>query len=123
VAAGLALTVLNEYSDYDYLEVLVEPDWQGKSNHVVKQEKGNTESQYRIYPNPTRGLLFLQIPNLSSGYGIDVFDSSGRKIRSERVNTETNAVDLRELTNGPYIIILRDADGSDLAKWNIVKTN
>lgn len=53
----------------------------------------------------------------------DIYDNQGRMIHQVNLTQSTNMIDLQHLSNGSYLIILRDKENEPLGKWNIVKTN
>lgn len=57
-----------------------------------------------IYPNPTNGLLNVQMPNVKGTLMVDVYSLLGDKVISSAITTTMNTVDMSKLTNGVYYL-------------------
>ena len=76
----------------------------------------------KIYPNPTRGILKLEIQNIASEETPTymIFDLNGTlHISKKLVSPETN-IDISHLKDGLYI--LRIIIGKDISDWKIIKS-
>lgn len=80
---------------------------------------GNAE--IKIYPNPTRGTLRVDITGveLSGIDRIDVFDSKGQLVKVCTKLTEINQIDLSDAINGMYY--MRTTIGGESTIWRIIK--
>jgi len=74
-----------------------------------------------IYPNPTKGLLRIELPAISDQEAfIKVFDSGGRIVIQKRAVESSNEVDLSTHPSGFYILCIQI--GRDNRKeWKIIK--
>lgn len=73
----------------------------------------------RIYPNPTKGLLRVELPSLETQDGIiRVFDSHGKLIR-EKQASQTNQVELSNHPSGFYF--MQVIIGREKKEWKIIK--
>lgn len=79
------------------------------------------ETKFRIYPNPTDGLLQIEISNLDTEIesSIKLFDLQGRKVYENNNPGLTNAIDISERNPGVYILMLQA--GSKTREWKIIK--
>jgi len=130
LAAGLALSVLYEYADYSFLEVLVEPDLQlqgqGKSNNSANSgriQKDFKERSINLFPNPTRGIVFIKCPIETGGYSAEIYNVTGSIVKKQTIDHRTKSIDMRDVANGTYLIVIRDEKNDQVGKWNIIKTN
>lgn len=74
----------------------------------------------RIYPNPTKGLIRIDLPDLTDQQAmIIVFDLSGRQIIQKPALSSGNEVDLSSHPSGAYILIIRI--GQEKKEWKIIK--
>jgi len=83
----------------------------------------DTEVNIRIYPNPTRGLLRIEIPDYKENeiLSFQVYDMNGRLLLSTKTNNADNTLDISRFSNATYILQLtRDNKNSS---WKIIKTN
>jgi uncharacterized delta-60 repeat protein len=72
----------------------------------------NAAASLQVFPNPVRDQLYVQF-NLPAGkVSLQVFDASGRVVRSSDIqssgNTTSTVVDVKNLQNGVYFIRLND---------------
>lgn len=78
------------------------------------------EQEIRIYPNPTKGLLRIDIPNLDgANITLDVFDSHGRLLIRKDAQAIGNQLDLSAYPTGMYILLIRTE--TDKQEWKIIK--
>lgn len=73
-----------------------------------------TNSEFSIYPNPTKDILNIKLKNNSTAKLVQVFDLTGRMILESEVNNQT--VSVESLSTGTYILLLRDQDGKDYSQ-------
>jgi hypothetical protein len=69
------------------------------SSAVTAQEL----SEIRIYPNPTNGLLTLDLGQISEGT-VMLIDLQGRVIRSINVKSSISSIDLSDLPAAMYFL-------------------
>ena len=79
------------------------------------------EKQLRIYPNPTRGKLAIEIVNynLNDNGSIRVFDMSGRLLQNITTLSEHLKIDITSEPPGSYIMII--VIGNEKSEWKIIK--
>ena len=89
-----------------------------KENVLVENQGG---LQIRIYPNPTKGRVKLEIPSYEAGVAgeIHVFDPNGRKVLSQKRINHINTIDLSMVKNGIYFLKL--TYGGQRVDWKIIK--
>lgn len=89
------------------------------SNEEFNEQIENSE--IFLFPNPTKGNIFLNIKNLSPGLssGLDLFDNAGRLLNKIEILTEHNTIDLSYLPPGNYFIKIRIGDCT--SDWKIIK--
>ena len=69
-------------------------------------------SQVMIYPNPSKGLLFIQ--NINEPTTLQIYDSLGRKALTQELNGDTQVQ--KTLASGIYFIQLQNNTGSTTRK-------
>ncbi len=79
------------------------------------------ELNFKMYPNPTKGELTVEIENLTgeTNASISIYDLQGRQIYNNSNASATNAIDLSNHSPGTYIMILKVANKT--REWKIVK--
>lgn len=79
------------------------------------------EAEIRIYPNPTKGLLFVNIDNIpaDSRAQIMLFNMSGRQLLTTEIVSSPTEIDITNHPNGVYI--MRIIIGDKLTEWKIIK--
>ena len=82
-----------------------------------KLEKVN----FTLYPNPTKGLLTVDIENLEPGTkaNIKLFDLQGRQIYENNNPAASNTIDISNQNAGTYIMVLQAGDKT--SEWKIIK--
>ncbi len=73
-------------------------------------------SAYKFYPNPTSGLLTVELPE--DGV-VNVFDLNGKLLQSASVSMGRNTINLTELRTGVYII--KYISPNSVKTFNVIK--
>lgn len=63
-----------------------------------------TVSQYTLYPNPTADNCYLTAQTNAKNIRCQIFDVTGRLVKSERLESGVNRIDTQNLPNGCYVI-------------------
>lgn len=89
-----------------------------KSNIVTNSSSGLSEnaSEYKVYPNPVNHLLNVVTPGESNEVYM-LLDSQGRKILEGRLNGTETQINVKELTNGTYVLKI----GEDKVPVRVIK--
>lgn len=83
-------------------------------------EKLGANQELRIYPNPTRGIVFLDITGAGdASYRIQLFNLKGIELRSCEAKAEQTAIDMTSYPEGVYI--LRIHRGDEIRDYKIIK--
>lgn len=61
---------------------------------------------FDIYPNPTQDVLTILLPNEITTGSIEIFDFSGRSVKSKQINSIKNTLNISNLSQGIYFIKL-----------------
>lgn len=65
---------------------------------------------FDIYPNPSNQFVTIQLPVGLSSSSVEIYDYSGRNIKSAKINRLDNKLDLSDVSQGLYFIML-NSDG------------
>ena len=65
---------------------------------------------FDIYPNPSNQFVTIQLPEGLSSSSVKLFDNTGRNIKSAKINKNNNELDLSDVSQGVYYIML-NSDG------------
>ena len=78
----------------------------GIHDYVTVQTDGVTEMEndVKVYPNPTRGILFVETQCLVSAYRIT--NPMGQTILTGQITSETEQIDVSNLPHGMYFITI-----------------
>jgi len=63
---------------------------------------------YAVYPNPTKGIIFISTKASLLGASYTVYSSSGALIRNGSITSEITTLDIQDLQEGIYFIQLGD---------------
>jgi len=82
----------------------------------------DTTSDFILYPNPVRDMLYIQInPALQSSSELKIFDSYGRLIRHTKLSGYSHALELRNLNKGLYYVNILNGHSVFIDKLVIIK--
>ena len=70
----------------------------------------------KVYPNPTTGILSIDLVGQSLINSIEILDLNGRIIDVKVVNAESTTADLSALQNGFYLVRINTIQGSVLRR-------
>ncbi|MDM8162163.1 T9SS type A sorting domain-containing protein [Labilibaculum sp. K2S] len=80
------------------------------------------EKEIKIYPNPTRGQLRVDIlgyEDLDSNSSIQVFTTGGALLYKSNTPSQTNDINLSDKPAGLYLMVI--TIGSEKSTWKIIK--
>jgi len=123
---------------YKYFRVIMgvpswdNPEWNGDPNRVeviyspivfydiwgdILSDIPNIPNSfvYTMYPNPV--LTVLNINNISDVSQINVYDATGRMVRTVRVAAEKVVIDVADLRTGVYIVSVTNDKGTQSSKF------
>jgi len=101
-----------------------------KSSAPKHEEKNETSTEIistelaglkiTVYPNPTRGEIYVEIPSLTleEGNFIRLFDSSGRLLTTKKIVSERTHL---KISGSPGVYLLNINLGTNISKWKIIK--
>ncbi len=107
LAASLAKVTLYGYTGIPFLEVLVKPEFGGTPKSMNQPSKTPEIKECKVYPNPTAGILLVEIPTDCEKVEAVVRDSNGRILHQEFLQSGMATLNLRALSSGNYILHLR----------------
>ena len=68
-------------------------------------------NSFRIYPNPTRNFVNIELPQMVSEADIVIYDVLGKKIKEVKVANQNYNIDLSGFKSGFYMMNIKTADG------------
>ncbi len=79
------------------------------SNCLLGNEYFQNSDSFKIYPNPTNGLLNININNYVGELQIKVYDLNGRQVHNQNLSNfnTANTINLESLATGIYVIKLQ----------------
>lgn len=92
-----------------------------EEDELIEHPLANRE--VRLYPNPTKGQLTLEIANGDDDevYTIKLYNMSGRQLlEKQRTGNGSFDLNIEDQASGAYILILHSADGK--THYKIIKT-
>ncbi|RKD92653.1 T9SS type A sorting domain-containing protein [Mangrovibacterium diazotrophicum] len=73
-----------------------------------------------IYPNPTKGILRIDIAELNGiNMVVGIYDSNGRLLINQSLKENTSQFDLSAYPSGLYFLIIKSND--EKREWKIIK--
>lgn len=80
----------------------------------VNEVKASPKSSISYYPNPVNGVLHYRAKDKVNEMA--VYDATGKKVQTHKVNAEQGDIDVSALDNGVYIISGKTASGTESSK-------
>jgi hypothetical protein len=68
--------------------------------------------QYKLFPNPAQNALFITTERQWNEAGVSLLDATGRVIQSQLVNGSRCVLDVSDLSNGIYKVILQEEENT-----------
>ncbi|MDG1475660.1 MAG: T9SS type A sorting domain-containing protein [Vicingaceae bacterium] len=75
----------------------------------------NSENGLSIYPNPTKGLFEISLPDFS-GTSVEVYSLVGQKIVDEKLTSNVTTIDLSNNESGIYLLKIRTLKGVNVQR-------
>jgi len=99
-----------EVEDYN---INIKPIIAGVDNQTYRNL---SNPELKVYPNPTTGIITLSIdPGNQTVLNMDLVNSSGQVVKQNQFNTNgiefTQSIDLSDLPNGMYYVVLKTERG------------
>ncbi|HWY37035.1 MAG TPA: T9SS type A sorting domain-containing protein [Bacteroidia bacterium] len=116
-ATGFSCTPTARYGNNGTQAVIVK----SKSNISNNRTTGIKENKnvLNVYPNPTGGMLTISLAVEKAT--ADIFDLTGQKVASFRLQGTTSQIDVSQLSSGSYILSVNTGNG--VYHQKITKTN
>jgi hypothetical protein len=74
-----------------------------------------------IYPNPTNGLVNVTLAPGLNNCTIEVYDVTGKLVKSTQINQTQSTLDLKDFANGLYTYKVKSAAKTVIKEGKIVK--
>ncbi|MFT4679667.1 MAG: hypothetical protein ACI9RU_001529 [Litorivivens sp.] len=85
----------------------IEEDGTDSTDEVTSVSEGNSNIQLEVYPNPSEGMVYLTMPNITEDQTLQVYSLSGKLITRKHIPAtydDLYPLDLSDLGVGVYII-------------------
>ncbi|MEX1190656.1 MAG: T9SS type A sorting domain-containing protein [Brumimicrobium sp.] len=94
----------------------------GDTNPPLNIEEESEFESLSFYPNPATNTLNFTLNDNSSSLKLDIYDVSGKKVKSENYSNQengefSNSVDISELKNGLYFCKFSSGQGEVIQKF------
>ena len=78
-----------------------------------------TPGSFLLYPNPSTGLLKIEIPTDLAAHTLKVMDASGRLVLNRQIEMPEKVVEIptENLSPGTYFVLLESNEATRVAKW------
>lgn len=92
---------------------------------VTALEDLAVDFQVRVYPNPTVGWLNVEAEEAPAAFGLELFDATGRLLRSSPVEPESGlrTLDLSGYAPGLYLLRLHTQGRKTIKTFKVFKIN
>ncbi|MCU7616547.1 M28 family peptidase [Chryseobacterium sp. PBS4-4] len=83
----------------------------------VNETQGSQLESVKIYPNPAKNIVKLELPNNIKDFKVEISDMSGKLVLKTENETEIN---VSELQNGVYVCSIK-ANGENITRKIVIK--
>lgn len=90
----------------------------GQNNGIIDQD---SKENFTIYPNPNKGLFNISSYSEKYNHSYQIYDITGVRILSGKINAQNQTLDISESPNGLYFIQLFDQNEMLIKTKKIVK--
>jgi dienelactone hydrolase len=84
---------------------------------LTEEAIGEGTINYKLYPNPSSGMINLDVESFNSGTNYQIFSLAGAKIDAGAVVSQSSSISVQNLEPGIYIFNLNTADGSSQTRF------
>ncbi|KAB1065647.1 T9SS type A sorting domain-containing protein [Salibacter halophilus] len=88
---------------------------------LTGSEEHTFTAEVKLYPNPTRGNVNLQVSGMEENMLYSVLDQTGRELQRGRIVNGQNRIEMSDYANALYFIKLSDKQGEMIKVYRIVK--
>jgi hypothetical protein len=81
------------------------------SNFTLGNKDFTVES-FKMYPNPTKGYMKIELPVAITSGEVKVYDNLGRVVRHQKITAVDNTINTSGLTVGSYTVVIRTDYGN-----------
>ena len=67
---------------------------------------------FTMYPNPTKNIVNIDLPNQIESGVVKIYDSLGRVVKNKTVSKSDNQIIIEDLTTGAYMVVVRTEYGN-----------
>ena len=106
------MAIPNATYGYGRIDVLAAVE---RAMQVVANEEAYLQ-EWRIFPNPTRGQVWINLPMLEEEASLDLFNTEGKLLRTLTLNAGLQSIDVGALPAGIYAYRLRTKSGEKTGK-------
>jgi hypothetical protein len=83
-------------------------------------KKAITTIPVSVYPNPAQNSLYVEIENKTSTYyTANLIDLSGKSILKRNITENRTELNVNQLQNGYYILVISDENGNNVARQKV----
>jgi hypothetical protein len=74
------------------------------SDHITNIESIGIAKDVRLFPNPAKNSINLELPGQNNEYTVEIFTLQGRMIQSIELKNAISSIDVSELSRGVYLM-------------------
>jgi Secretion system C-terminal sorting domain len=84
----------------------------------TSDENASMSSNLNLYPNPANSIINFEISNSSStNFKAEIYDIQGRLIENLNIDDNSTSIDISNLENGIYVLVLRNEENTFTKKF------
>ena len=117
------LAAITNEDQLDHLQLEVGEGTVWFDNVAVNTTTGMSEKHLgsvEIYPNPAYNELYIKFRNIVD-VNISIFNSLGQNVYTSEVQSDNETINISELNEGVYFVVIKDLNGNILLSERIIK--
>ena len=118
---GLVVVRMGEAPDDAFVPIAFFDEMWGYINDLACEPNSvfeNEKTEIKIFPNPAKYFLEIEIPNGINNYEVKIFNSIGGQVVFEK---NKNNINISKLINGVYFLKIKTAYNELIEKFTIIK--
>ena len=77
--------------------------------------------KFSVYPNPSTGAFIVETYGHHSNVELSILDLNGKRVHSQRINSNKTNIELNAIANGVYSLVLVSNDTVSATKLVVSK--
>ena len=91
---------------------------------IVRDCSSNKKSEFNVYPNPTKGVVYIHLPSQKTKLNLQIVSLNGQLVLSKQVKADRNGIftqiDLSSISKGVYLLKMNNGNFNETKKILVI---